>query len=142
MPYPAEYQRATDHFSKFLTDTKLVSMVGSVHQAYTMAQGVFQVFRRRVSMEESLLFMQSLNVGLRALYSSEWNPNEKRKQWESLEIMNLEVKELRPKHNFSTPTAIQDVSTSLRMNVEIELFENTLNKLSHDARLFWSHYKK
>jgi hypothetical protein len=42
MPYPSEYQRATDHFAKFLSDVKKISDLGSVHQSYTMAQGFFK----------------------------------------------------------------------------------------------------
>ncbi len=42
MPYPSEYQRATDHFTKFLTDVKNVSGLGLVHQSYTTTQGFFK----------------------------------------------------------------------------------------------------
>jgi uncharacterized protein (DUF2267 family) len=139
MPYPAEYQRASDFFSKFLTDVKNISDVGSVHQAYTMAQGVFQVYRRRLTHSESITFLQALNAGLRALYSSDWDPNEKILPWDTLEKMNAEVRLLRPEHNFSTKSAIQDVSKALRMNVELDLFKSVLNKLPLEAKVFWNH---
>ncbi len=61
MPYPAEYQQANHHFAKFLSDTKEESYLGSVHQAYTMIQGVFNVFRRRLTLEDAIIFNEVLN---------------------------------------------------------------------------------
>ena len=138
MPYPVEYQRASDHFAKFLTDTKNESYLGSIHQAYTMIQGVFQVFRRRLTIKESIIFLSALNVGMRALYTIDWDPDEKIIPFSSMEEMNMEVKILRPNHNFATETAIQEVAKSIRKNVDLELFENTLKKLPVEAQNFWS----
>ena len=140
MPYPFEYLRASDHFAKFLTDTKNISGLGSVHQAYTMVQGVFQVFRRRITIKDSIIFTSVLNVGLRALYIADWDPEEEILPFDSVENMNNEVRLLRPNHNFSTDTAILDVAKALRMNVDQELFFNMLNKLPEEARKFWDVY--
>ncbi len=137
MPYPSEYQRATDHFSKFLTDTKIISGLGSVHQAYTMAQGVFQVFRRRLTIKDSIIFTSALNVGLRALYIADWDPDETILPFDSVDYMNREVKLLRPDHNLSTETAIQEVAKALRKNVDEKIFNEMLNKLPAEARNFW-----
>lgn len=46
MPMPSEYQRAGECFDAFLTDVRDACELGSRHQAYTTAQGVFRVFRR------------------------------------------------------------------------------------------------
>jgi uncharacterized protein (DUF2267 family) len=140
MPYPSEYQRASDHFAKFLTDIKIISYFGSSHQAYTMAQGVLQVFRRRLTIKDSIIFTSALNVGLRALYIADWNPDEEILPFSSIEDMNKEVKLLRPDHNFATETAILDVAKALWMNVDKELFNNMLNKLPSEARTFWNIY--
>jgi uncharacterized protein (DUF2267 family) len=113
MPYPAEYQRAYDFFAQFLTDAKIISGLGSVHQAYTMVQGVFQVFRRRLTLRDSIIFTSALNVGLRALYIAEWNPDEEIQPFSTIDEMNKEVKLLRPDHNFATETAILDVAKAL-----------------------------
>jgi uncharacterized protein (DUF2267 family) len=138
MPYPAEYQRAYDYFARFLSDAKIISGLGSVHQAYTMVQGVFQVFRRRLTLRESIIFTSALNVGLRALYISEWNPDEEIMPFGTVEEMNKEVRLLRPEHNFSTDTAIMDVAKALRKNVDEKRFNDMLNRLPAEARNFWN----
>ncbi len=137
MPYPAEYQRASDHFAEFLNDTKIESQLNSVHQAYTVAQGVFQVFRRRISPRDSIIFMSALNASLRSLYTADWDPDEPRVPFGSMEIMNREVRLLRPDHNFATDTAIQDVGRALRKHVDAKTLANMLEKLPAKARDFW-----
>jgi uncharacterized protein (DUF2267 family) len=137
MPYPSEYQRASDHFAQFLSDTKKESGLGSIHQAYTMIQGVFQVFRRRLKIKESIIFTSALNVGMRALYIADWDTEEKIVPFNSIDQMNREVKLLRPDHNFSTDTAIHDVTKALRKNVDEELFDTILQKLPAEAQEFW-----
>lgn len=137
MPYPSEYQRATDHFAKFLSDVKIISDLGSVHQSYTMAQGVFQVFRRRVSLKDSILFTSALNVGLRALYIADWDTEETMLPFDDYEKMNQEVRNLRPTHNFSTDNAIKEVAIALRLNVDEKVFDSTLEKLPIEPKAFW-----
>jgi uncharacterized protein (DUF2267 family) len=137
MPYPSEYQRASDHFAQFLSDTKKESGLGSIHQAYTMIQGVFQVFRRRLKIKESIIFTSALNVGMRALYIADWDTEEKIVPFNSIDQMNREVKLLRPDHNFSPDTAIHDVTKALRKNVDEELFDTILQKLPAEAQEFW-----
>lgn len=48
MPVPTEYQRATDDFYQLLMDARDAAGLVTTNQAYTMVQGVFQVFRRRL----------------------------------------------------------------------------------------------
>ena len=57
MPVPAEYQRATDDFCKLLTDARDSAGLTTTNQAYTMVQGVLQVFRRRLELNEAIRFL-------------------------------------------------------------------------------------
>ena len=57
MPVPAEYQRATDDFYKLLTDARDSAGLTTTNQAYTMVQGVLQVFRRRLELNEAIRFL-------------------------------------------------------------------------------------
>jgi len=50
MPVPAEYQRATDDFYQLLKDARDSADLTTTNQSYTMVQGVFQVFRRRLKL--------------------------------------------------------------------------------------------
>jgi uncharacterized protein (DUF2267 family) len=68
MPVPAEYQRATDDFYKLLTDARDSAGLTTTNQAYTMVQGVLQVFRRRLEVNEAIRFLSVLPAGMRALF--------------------------------------------------------------------------
>lgn len=137
MPYPHEYQVATDRFSDFLGDVKEESGFGSSHMAYTMAQGVFHVFRRRVDLKSAISFANVLPVGMRALFVGDWDVDEKKMAFTDLTAMNKEVRELRPDHNFATPMAIQQVAAALKKNVDQEKFRDILKEISDEALAFW-----
>jgi uncharacterized protein (DUF2267 family) len=57
MPVPPEYQRATDDFYKLLTDVRDSAGLTTTNQAYTVLQGVFQVFRRRLDLKDAVRFL-------------------------------------------------------------------------------------
>ncbi len=139
MPYPKEYQVATIKFQEFLMDVKNNADFGSGHMAYTLAQGVFQVFRRRLSLEQAILFADTLPVGLRALFVSDWNPNEQQKAFTDRQQMNQEVAELRPKHNFAhlTGDPINDVAKALRNQVDEQEMDRLLSTFPDGAMEFW-----
>jgi uncharacterized protein (DUF2267 family) len=137
MPYPHEYQVATDRFSDFLGDVKEEAGFGSRHMAYTMTQAVFQVFRRRVDLKSAIKFANVLPVGMRALFVDEWDTDEERLPFTDLETMNEEVKKLRPEHNFSTQSAIQQVAVAVKKQVDQEQFRTVLSEISEEALAFW-----
>ena len=76
MPVPAEYERASAQFYDYLVDVRDTAGLWSTHVAYTMTQGVFQVFRRRLSTKEAIAFANILPICLRALFVSDWDINE------------------------------------------------------------------
>jgi len=137
MPYPHEYTVATDRFADFLGDVKEEADFGSRHMAYTMVQGVFQVFRRRIDFKSAIRFANVLPVGMRALFIDEWDTEEERLQFTNLETMNEEVKKLRPDHNFATQSAIQQVAVAVKKYVDLEEFRNVLSEISEEALAFW-----
>jgi len=137
MPVPAEYQRASDQFYDYLVDARDTAGFWSTHVTYTMTQGVFQVFRRRLSTKDAIAFANILPICLRALFVSDWDVDEEKKLFTSLEEMTEEVKLLRKDHNFSTETAIKDVAKALRRQVDEEAFDNLLGQLPEGAMEFW-----
>ncbi|AUC60549.1 slr5087 family protein of unknown function [Cyanobacterium sp. HL-69] len=137
MPVPAEYQRASDQFYDYLVDARDTAGFWSTHVTYTMTQGVFQVFRRRLSTKDAIAFANILPICLRALFVSDWDVDEEKKLFTSLEEMTEEVKLLRKDHNFSTETAIKDVAKALRRQVDEEAFDNLLAQLPEGAMEFW-----
>ena len=56
MPFPLEYARASEEFYAFMEAVKRAADFHSLHVTYTMVQGVLQVFRRRVSVADGLIF--------------------------------------------------------------------------------------
>jgi uncharacterized protein (DUF2267 family) len=128
---------ATDKFAAFLNDVKEEAGFGSSHMAYTMAQGVFQVFRRRVDFKDAVVFANVLPVGLRALFIDDWDVDEERMPFTDLEAMNKEVRQLRPDHNFATEKAIQQVAAALKKHVDQEKLRGVLEGISGEAVEFW-----
>ncbi|MEO1209101.1 MAG: DUF2267 domain-containing protein [Cyanobacteria bacterium J06638_20] len=137
MPVPADYQRASDQFYRYLVDARDTAGLWSTHVTYTMTQGVFQVFRRRLSTKDAIAFANVLPICLRALFVTDWDTDEPIKPFESCEVMTEEVQLLRSEHNFSTETAIRDVARALRRHVDEEAFDRLLATLPEGAMEFW-----
>ena len=137
MPYPHEYMVATEKFADFLGDVKEEAGFGSRHMAYTMAQGVFQVFRRRIDQRSAIRFASVLPVGMRALFVDEWDTEEEQLPFTDLAVLNEEVKDLRPLHNYATPTAIQQVAAAVKKHVDQEKVREVLKEISDEALAFW-----
>jgi len=137
MPVPAEYQRARDEFYQFLTDACDSSGLQTTHQAFTMAPGVFQTFRRRLEITDAIRFTSVLPVGLRALFIADWDVNEPKRPFENRPAMTKEVQSLRPLHNFAPETAIRDVAIALRRNVDKGALDQILATLPQGAVQFW-----
>ena len=137
MPYPSEYQRASEHFVNFLVDARDESMLGSSHQAYTMVQGVLQTFRRRLGIKEAILFANVLPPVLRALFVTDWDVDEPKRPFEDRTIMTKEVQALRADHNFAPDSAIKDVAIALRKHVDETAFDQVLAILPKGALEFW-----
>ena len=137
MPVPAEYDRASAQFYEYLVDARDTSGLWSTHVTYTMTQGVFQVFRRRLSTKDAIAFANVLPICLRALFVTDWDIDEERKAFEDREATSQEVKLLRPEHNFSTETVIRDVAQALRRHVDEESFDKLLSQFPEGAEEFW-----
>jgi uncharacterized protein (DUF2267 family) len=102
-----------------------------------MTQGVFQTFRRRLTVQQAIDFANVLPIGLRALFVTDWDTREARRDFETRAAMTAEVRSLRPQHNFSPDSAIGDVARALRRHVDREAFDAILKKLPDGAATFW-----
>ena len=137
MTIPVEYQRATDNFQLFLSDARDSAGLETVNQAYTMAQGVLQTFRRRLKVDEAIRFSNVLPAALRALFVSDWNVDEPKRTFEDRAVMTKEVQSLRPLHNYSPDSSIRAVAIALRRNVDQTALDRVLDQLPEGARQFW-----
>lgn len=138
MPVPTEYQRASDDLYKYLVDARDIAGLWSTHVTYTMTQGVFQTFRRRLSTEDAIAFANVLPICLRALFITDWDTTEPQQSFGNRAEMTEEVRALRGEHNFATETAIRDVAVALRRHVDEKAFDQLLAQLPEGAVDFWS----
>jgi uncharacterized protein (DUF2267 family) len=137
VPVPSEYQRATVDFYQFLADARDAAALTTTNQAYTMAQGVLQAFRRRLQVSEAIRFLAVLPVGLRALFAADWDIDETTKMFDDRAVMTKEIQSLRPLHNYAPETAIRDVAIALRRNLDETALDRILSTLPQGAIQFW-----
>ena len=137
MTVPVEYQRAKDDFYNFLLDARDAAGLSTTNQAYTMVQGVFQTFRRRLDLKDAIRFAGVLPAALRALFAADWNPEEPRRPFGDRDALTQEVRALRAEHNFAPETAIQDVARALRRHVDEAAFDRVVESLPSGASEFW-----
>ncbi|TWD58014.1 uncharacterized protein (DUF2267 family) [Agrobacterium vitis] len=138
MPMPMEYRHASEQFDAFMEAVQERSGLATRNQTYTMVQGVLQVFRARLTVEEAIAFAQVLPAVLRAIFVSEWDITKPIKPFGSRHEMTQEVKGLRRDHNFSPDTAIADVAFVLRQSLDPVAFQRVLNELSPEASAYWA----
>jgi uncharacterized protein (DUF2267 family) len=138
MPVPPEYQRASLDFESFLVDARERAGLVTTNQAYTMVEGVFRTFRRRLSVAEGLAFADVLPPVLRALFVEGWDASAPVQPFASREAMTAEVQALRAAHNFSPVNAMSSVAAALRKHVQHERLEQVLSKLPDGAVRFWA----
>jgi uncharacterized protein (DUF2267 family) len=138
MTIPMEIQHASEDFERFLADARDLSGLTTRNQTYTMVQGVLQVFRSRLEVREALLFANALPPVLRAIFVADWNIDEPRRPFQDRVSMTREVQSLRKDHNFAPDTAIRDVATALRRNMDEAVLNRILAALPEGALDFWS----
>jgi len=134
---PSEYRVAAEVFEKFLVDAREESGLATRNQVYTMVEGVLRTFRRRLDVKEALRFADVLPPLLRALFVSDWDVDELKRPFDAREAMSKEVQTLRIDHNFAPYTAIHDVATALRRNIDEDALDRVLATLPDGAREFW-----
>jgi uncharacterized protein (DUF2267 family) len=137
MTVPQEFTQASRDFEAVLVDVRDKAMVSTTHRAFTTLEAVLRVFRRRLTAEQGFAFAGLLNVGLRALFVTDWNINEPVADFGTMEQMQAEVMALRHNHNLSPNTAIQDVVAALRSHIDERALLAFLKSVSPEALYFW-----
>lgn len=137
MPMPMEYRQASLDFERFLLDARDVAGLQTTNQAYTMVQAVLQTFRRRLDIEDAILFADILPPVIRAIFVAEWDLEEPRLPFSGRIAMTREVQALRPDHNISPDSAIADVAGALRRNIDEAKLDRVLARLPAGAADFW-----
>ncbi|MGB8932382.1 MAG: DUF2267 domain-containing protein [Anaeromyxobacteraceae bacterium] len=137
MPMPFAYESASEDFERFLAAAIESSGLSTRNQAYTMAQGVLQAFRRRLTVRDAARFANVLPPVVRAIFVADWDTDESIRPFESREAMTREAQSLRRDHNFAPDTAIRDVAVALRAVADVEALERVIAMLPPAAADFW-----
>jgi uncharacterized protein (DUF2267 family) len=134
---PMEYAHASQQFDCFVEELRIRLGHETRHQTFQTIQSVLRVFRRRLPVAEGLRFADALPAVLRALFVEDWDIDEPVRSFATLREMNNEVREFRINHDFSPPTAIEDVAFVLRHHVDPIGLHRALQCLSPEASAFW-----
>jgi uncharacterized protein (DUF2267 family) len=137
MPMPWTYRQATREWQAFLADAREAMNLDSDNSTYTAVQGVLQVFRRRLTVQQAVDFAQVLPAVLRALFIADWQiaapigPGT-RADW------TREARALRPDHNLTPENCVDATALALRRAVLREDLDRVLARLPTFATEFWS----
>jgi len=137
MTVPEQYEFAAQAFGAFMRDAREAAGLTSNHQTYTMVQGVFQAFRRRLEIKDAIRFAQVLPPILRAIFVADWNVDDPVRPFADRATMTADVQGLRGDHNVAPDTSIEDVARALRRHVDRPQFERVLASLPPEAAAFW-----
>ncbi|MXQ08753.1 DUF2267 domain-containing protein [Alphaproteobacteria bacterium GH1-50] len=137
MPMPWAYRHATRDFRAFLDDLKSRADLVSDNSAYTVVDAVFQVFRRRLTVQEGLAFASILPAVLSAIFTRNWAPVADPAPFADIQDMNAEARQVRRDHNLTPENAIEVVAWCLWRHVNHRELKLALSKLPPEARAFW-----
>jgi len=137
MPMPWTYRHATKEWQSFIVDVKERMSLASDNMAYTAVDAVFQVFRRRVTAEEGILFASVLPAVLRAIFVKDWDVVAAPVPFIDRQSLTREAQQIRPNHNLTPDNAIEATAWALWRTVDGRDFARVLSKLPKGAQEFW-----
>lgn len=138
MPMPWTYRHASREFRAFLDDAKDRMGLDSDNMAYTAVDGVFRTFRRRLTPAQGILFACALPSVLSAIFIRHWDVTAPPLPFASRAEMTREAQALRPHHNLTPDTAIEDTAWALWRVMNSADLARVLDKLPPEARDFWA----
>ncbi|MBU2607543.1 MAG: DUF2267 domain-containing protein [Alphaproteobacteria bacterium] len=138
MTVPREYKHASEDFYAFLEDAERAAMLQTSHQTYTMVDAVLQVFRRRLTPSQVLVFAGVLPPCLRALFVENWHPGDPVLPFAHRASLTHEVQSVRSQHNFSPDDSIAAVANALHLNVDRDAFADVLQKMPEGSATYWA----
>jgi uncharacterized protein (DUF2267 family) len=137
MPKPNSYQRPGQHFTAFLSDAQEALDLPTSNATYTTVEAVFTVFRRRLTLEQTVSFAQVLPPILCALFLKTHNVDAKPLSFAPMADLEKEIRQFRGNHNFSPENSIPIVSTVLWRHADGRELRRVLKKLPEGAKNYW-----
>lgn len=137
MPLPWTYRHASKEWSAFLSDVKGKMDLTSDNMAYTAVDGVLQVFRQRLTVQQGLDFANVLPSVLRAIFVFRWDTDQPPVPFADRDTLTAEVKRVRVNHNLTPDNAIEATAWAVRRCTNRSDFERVLTRLPDGAQAFW-----
>jgi len=137
MPMPWSCRHASKDFRAFLANAQERLGTPTDNMTYTAVDAVLTVFRKRLTVEQGLMFCDVLPAVLRAVFVDRWHKNLAPVAFFSRDLLIKEVKAVRQDHNLTPDHAIQAVAAALRSNVNQCDLGNVLNQLPVGAVDYW-----
>jgi uncharacterized protein (DUF2267 family) len=137
MTVPIDFKTATSDFDKFLLDARETCGLTTTNQVWGVLLGVFDVFRRRLTPDETLLFAKALPPLLRAALIETWHPTEPIPFVER-EALNREVQAYHADHQFASEHAIDEIASVVWRHVDQPRLQRALDHLPAQAAAFWN----
>jgi len=136
MPMPWTYRHASREFRALLDNAKDRMDVVSDDMTYTAVDGVFRVFRRRLTAQQGLDFASVLPGLPRAIFVAEWDVSQPPVPFPDRAALVAEVKRHRRHHNLTPDNAIEATAWALRRATNMRAFDTALARLPAGAAAF------
>ncbi len=134
---PWTYRHAEKEWKSFLAVAREEMGLISDNMTYTAIEGMFHVFRRRLSAQEGLDFAGLLPAIPRAIFVAGWKL-ETGVSFAPRAALVAEVMAFRPHHNLTPPNVLESVSRALRRHMDQRDLDRALTKLPEAAADYWN----
>lgn len=111
--------------------------LASDNMAYTAIDAVLQVFRRRLTGPQGIIFASILPAIPRAIFVKDWDIAQIPLAFSEREALTHEVQQIRVHHNLTPDNAIEATAWALRRHINAREFETAIGQLPSEARHFW-----
>lgn len=137
MPMPYTYRHAQAEFAAFLHDARAAMALDSDNMTYTAVDGVFQTFRRHLTIPQALAFADILPAILRAMFLWRWTPAPP-PPFPDRATLTAQAQALRPHHNLTPPNCIEATALALRGQIAGPDLDRLLAQFPQGATDFWA----
>ena len=138
MPMAMPYRNASRDWRGFLDDVMEYTGLVSDNAAYTGIDGVFRAFRRRLTVEQAILFANVLPAVPRAIFIQDWDVGARPVSYAPRETMIHEARTLRQHHNIAPETILDATARALWRRVNHADLRRVLAEFGPIATAFWT----
>jgi uncharacterized protein (DUF2267 family) len=136
MTVPIDFKTATADFDKFLLDARETCGLATTNQVWGVLVGTFDVFRRRLTPDQNLLFARALPPLLRAAFIEAWHPGTP-VPFADRATLNREVQAYHADHQFASDNAISEMASVVWRHADPAKLQRALDELPTEAAAFW-----